>query len=936
MDRQMTGLWTQRSPLRDAAVPYLQAKFYSAGRFDSLIDGLNRELSARLTGVRRPGSSVFNANSFPPANSFYSYKSIQNGAEVVRTMYDGTDGTVYDATPGQKSTIFTKSAGAGPMRFLGVNTTLFMANGVDQKKWLYNAPWQALTSVSPGTLISASNGTVQMALGGITMNIIATSATSSLVTLYIDPSTIPAQFPNLSSNFTGVRLTFSGLTSATYLNGSTHYVNAPGGILSTTLGILQIALTGVTPYAYTVDTGSCTTGTGVTGPTVPAFSSSEFRITIDSNQQWKCYGPWVQNTGLAVPMKAPTLTPLNGTRYWQPLATISFLYAILDPSGNVEIAINYTAGSGGVYKTGQSYPTWKGYNYSALAEVVDGSVIWANYGPIGAWAASTTFGSATQPYVILDSNQNLQWLSSSSGATGGTQPTWATAIGTHTTDGGATWTCLGPGVAITTNSVQYAFSYHAVDASVSTASPVARIQGGILGVAQRQNLPYIAVSGALLNDTQYDQAWIWRTAQGQASLLLEDQIPTDALTGSFTYNDYGVPDTSTNGNGSLIAQIGAPIAESNNPPPASMTAPVYHLQRQWAIVGNTVVYSGGPDTLTGNGLTAFPPLNSIAYPEQPIRLMPFTVSNGGLLVITTSNVYVILGTGTASNPFYTTIYMPSVGILGYNALDVVGSTFYMMTGKRKFISLDPSAGYVEQGFPIGDQFTKVTTGGISAALYNPATAYVSWCEQSSGDTAIYVADGAAGWFRFSPVSSPESGYVWSPRAAIQGGTSAVQAVETSPGQSQLLIAPAAGTTGPILFRDSSVNADWTGTAYSSFASYLTFGNIVLCETGEVAEVAHVGIQSVALGARPLVSVLFDELAPTLATPFDLLQITSSEPPDLAPSTTMYSDRYSALQNGVCPRCLSFQMKIDYGTQNVADETLKFAIYGAKWAERIQR
>jgi hypothetical protein len=51
---------------------------------------------------------------------------------------------------------------------------------------------------------------------------------------------------------------------------------------------------------------------------------------------------------------------------------------------------------------------------------------------------------------------------------------------------------------------------------------------------------------------------------------------------------------------------------------------------------------------------------------------------------------------------------------------------------------------------------------------------------------------------------------------------------------------------------------------------------------------------------------------------------------------MYSDRYSALQNGVCPRCLSFQMKIDYGTQNVADEMLKFAIYGAKWAERIQR
>src|SRR5580658_2378401 len=78
MDRAITGLWTQRSPLRDAAVPYLQVKFYSASRFDSLIDGLNREVTARLTTQRRPGLSIYNSAAWPSIASFYSYKWIQN------------------------------------------------------------------------------------------------------------------------------------------------------------------------------------------------------------------------------------------------------------------------------------------------------------------------------------------------------------------------------------------------------------------------------------------------------------------------------------------------------------------------------------------------------------------------------------------------------------------------------------------------------------------------------------------------------------------------------------------------------------------------------------------------------------------------------------------------------------------------------------------
>jgi hypothetical protein len=51
---------------------------------------------------------------------------------------------------------------------------------------------------------------------------------------------------------------------------------------------------------------------------------------------------------------------------------------------------------------------------------------------------------------------------------------------------------------------------------------------------------------------------------------------------------------------------------------------------------------------------------------------------------------------------------------------------------------------------------------------------------------------------------------------------------------------------------------------------------------------------------------------------------------------MYSDRYTALQNGIAPKCDNFQLKIDYGSQNSPDELLMFSVYGAKHAERKQQ
>lgn len=1010
MDRAITGLWTQRSPLRDADVPYLYAKFYSANRFDSLIDGINREVTSRLTTARRPGSSVYNSNIFPAVNSYYSWKYIQNGAEILRVLLDGQDGKIYDATAGQKTTLITKAAAAGKARFLGVNTELFIGDGAEQKKILRSAKtWSAATTYTVGDFIVDSNGNIQSfqyqatQLPITSIEVIQKTISSRfnqnflVITLGVIAPTLP---PNTN-------IFCEGLTHYTSIEGLLIPVNNNNPAWGLNLTTNQIAFEcSFSTYANTGDTGYVTAYlqtdvngnnlNGISGASAPIWNTAQLGMTQDGSvgagPTWYCFGATLQDWGVASPAAAPSINPGIGISFWQPNVNQQNL-VIVDSNGALQELT-----SSGLNTTGNIPPVW---STSLGSTTQDNLCTWMNIGQVASWYANFVY--TTSIVVILDTNGNLQlaknlnsgpiltayvvnggsgWTTGDTGSvTGGSgtlivstsnfvvtgvtisspgstyvtkngvpvvdisgggtglvinitagyqtssaQPTWNTTLGGTTTDNGVTWTNLGPGSRLSAGTINYAFSYHCIDGTVTTASNLAYVLYGALGPTGVMECEVTAIG---TTNSQVDQIWIWRTPQGQSTLIYCDAIPNPGTATAVTYRDI-ISDISTTGQQALVPQIPAPINSEADPPPVGLTAPVYHLQRIWGIVKNLVYWSAGPDAVTGNGNTQWRPLNYIAYPEQVIRLIPFTISNGGILVFTTSNVYVILGTGTASNGFYTTMYMPNVGIMSHDAVDVVGSTFYLMTTKKKFVSLDPSAGYTEAGFPIGDQFNKVTTGGISAALYNPASTYVTWHEESSGDTGIYVSDGAVGWFRLSPVASPESGFLWSPRAAIAGGTSAVQSVETSPGISSLLIGPA--SSGPILQRKATTNAD-NGTAYPSWD---VKGNIVLCQSGEVAEIAHIGLKSMAVGNRPLVSLLLGEITATTATPFEALSITSPDPPDLPPSQTMYSDRYTALQNGICPKCDNFQLKVDYGTQNAPDELLTFSIYGAKHAERRQQ
>src|SRR5882757_1415304 len=122
INRQFTGLYTQRNPLRDPS-DSVREKFYG-GRPDALLGGVNVELTNRLTLARRPGLSPFSATTYPTApDFFYSFRKANGTIDV---MVD-TIATLYlDNQNGTKTTVLTKAAGAGQSQMQGAGSTLYI------------------------------------------------------------------------------------------------------------------------------------------------------------------------------------------------------------------------------------------------------------------------------------------------------------------------------------------------------------------------------------------------------------------------------------------------------------------------------------------------------------------------------------------------------------------------------------------------------------------------------------------------------------------------------------------------------------------------------------------------------------------------------------------------------------------------------------------
>lgn len=942
-NRFMTGLWTNRNQLRDADTTFLYEKFYSASRYDSMLGGLNAELTPKMSIARRPGFSIYATLVSPRMNRFYSFRTFSTNAELIRVMAD-TLTDVREVTPGQQKVIYTKSANSADSTFKSLGNDLFFGNSTDQKKWKQTTlTWQPTTLFQPGDQVIDSHGNIQVAIGAQTANIATVEVDSVTATITIQPGSLDMRL------FGDVPFLFAGLTTVTGLNGMTL------GVLSAADPLSFIVLYSGTPAAAAPDTGTISTGTGISGATPPLWDLGLTELTFDGDLVWRNKGPNLMKWGIAPPTVAPTLSqqPLSPVPYpnWEANTFYWPTHAIIDSSNNIELlttegvigasapAWSPTRGTttadgtavwtnegtsvwlGGTAYSLNDYSTFSGYLYQALnpgtsgtdqsswvtgegAEVTDGSVTWLCLGHIYEWSTLPPSGAIAMSATILDTNGYAETIQDPGGITAGTQPTWA-ATGSFTDDFGAVWLNAGAVTPIGTSQIFYAYAYrNSSDPHTSTSSPIS------LPLTRRKG-NITTLQGPTSADTQVDTIVIYRTPVGGSILLELDSFPSPLLD-SWTYAETlaTIPDTALN---ELLPAV---INSANNPPPVGFRPLAYHLSRIFGAVNNVLSWSNGTDQV-GDPNQSFDPSNFFVFPAKITYAWACIL---GLIVYTVSDVYIVLGTATDADPLFPKLYIEGLGLLSYDAFTVNKTTPYLMNSTKQVLALDPSSGLIEPGFPIADLFD---------AEFDASTAKLAWHEGAHGDTALYVGDGVSNWYRMAALSAPEQGLVWSPKGTLAVGYSAMQSVETSPGQKELLFGPAA-TGLPILFRDKTVNLDND----AAFPWDVIIGSIVLAQPGEIAAVAFLTLESQRVGTRPTIGVLLGEIDGATTGGFENIPYSRQDPTLQPPSKTLYNDRYYMMQSQQTVRCRHLQIQFNWIAEDAYNELFTYTLYGALEKENL--
>lgn len=430
--RWSSGIWTNRSPLRDANTTRVNEKYYGASG-DALIAGSNVEITNKLTLARRPGNTPFLADSTQLVESvdrFYEFRTFNSNTEQIIVMIDqanalyaltnlntislvwsksgGTEFVPISGGPSKPvgispriaapvtiatttNTLSTTSAkvfpanGAGQSFMQSVGNTLYWGDGVSNKKWLqsltqWNAGSNWNTSTTPylSTFLIDTNGNIQQLTGAaIQLTSVYASGSQILVTTTPDIASVVN---------VGDKLTFPNKMAATFLAGQTVTILAMspvGGANGGANGYFTAYFNSVV-YAQANESGYATAfpgdGTPTSGSVPPMWSLTvpsslnnfQGGITIDGSVQWTNRGNPVENWGI------------------QP------------PTGMLKPTVNSTYG---VYESNTYYSV---------------------------------------PGVVIDSNGNLQQVTKS-GLSGAADPQWSTVLGGMTYENGTagiTWTMI--------------------------------------------------------------------------------------------------------------------------------------------------------------------------------------------------------------------------------------------------------------------------------------------------------------------------------------------------------------------------------------------------------------------------------------------------------------------------------------------------------------
>jgi hypothetical protein len=612
--------------------------------------------------------------------------------------------------------------------------------------------------------------------------------------------------------------------------------------------------------------------------------------------------------------------------------TMEFNYSYWYHSGQqFTVQINGQSVPNGTPISGNATPSWPGFSTSYApnyATAQDGALTWSNIGPATdyIWAASKGF---TLPSTIITDTNGYFEAPFRSGYTSSTKPTFNTGLNSLTNDNpNLIWINEGLASSLPSGSLstfnggwEYCLALvNSLDNTVSNCTPLSASTGNFVGLSSINLAPGDGLPALANIDPQCDYVDIFRTTDGGATPFLIPGVNNEPQytisLADYIQNGYTdtTPDTGLNN------LISGAINGENTPPGKGAKNLTYHLNRIFYSIGNVVYWTTGPAAPVGNGLNGTAPANFDQQPSLVTRIVPTAV---GALVFTVSDIFIIQGSGTSGSPIQSAIpFEPGIGLLSYNALDTNGPLIGFFTTDNQFLILDPSSGVSYAGFPIGDQL-RLSNPLIPGQNWNPSDVYVAWHVQGE-DQAWYVCDGKYGWFKLMATPAPETGFTWSPFAAITGGAGAVQSIEITPGVHRLLVGPTG--TGEILQRNLDVFTD-NGTPYPAYA---VFGSIVLAQPGQTATVVFVTTDSVRVGSPITLGILIDEALPYYTGPVETLKKWVNDPPTLRPSKSFWRQRFYLSESqddaAVMRNC---QLQINFAsTDTVQNELQTFTIFGS--------
>jgi len=457
--------------------------------------------------------------------------------------------------------------------------------------------------------------------------------------------------------------------------------------------------------------------------------------------------------------------------------------------------------------------------------------------------------------------------------------------------------------------------------NISSTSPAYTITGSNTGAVN-------TISGLGSTDPQVDTIVIYRSADGGGSSNMFEltEIPAPKPIGgiaqSWSFKDY-LPDAPTSVYPGLNELEPAPIDGVNDPPPSTAQPVAYNFERIWAMNGQQIIFSGGPDTLVGNPNAAFNAADEFPYLSQVIRAEK---TSQGLVVFTSNSIEIILG-GPLTSSFYSVTAAPGIGLGNYNALTVYAGEIFFMDTTGSMRVLSPNLSLTSFGFAIADQLSQ----------FNPKTAYVTFHDGGTTDQAIYVGTGSTtynsmnGYFRCNPRQIPGGidgpSPVWSPFAApASGGFQMLQSVEVSPGVKKLLVGSTAANAS-ISKRDTTVYTD-SGTP---FDANFQVGALLLAHRGELAALKFIEFDfaEVTTSSTVTTSYLLNEISGAYtnfsqsAAQFDPPQLYGV---NLSPSS--YNPlRYFFSSTGKLALCAFLSFGVDFGTGSNGDEVFNCTVYG---------